>query len=131
MNALDSNVLLRFLVRDAPAQSQAASRIVHGAIHTEQPLFISVPVLCETVWVLQRRYKLGRDVICSTITALLDSAAFELAYPEQVQDAVAFFERGRAGFADYLIGTLAQARGCDHTYTFDRKLRGADGFKVI
>jgi predicted nucleic-acid-binding protein len=131
VNALDTSVLLRIVVRDDPAQFRLAERVVDQAVEAEQSLFIPVPVLCETVWVLQGRYKQGRDEVAAVIEFLLSSSAFELAYPNEVQYALSLFRRGRAGFTDYLIGALAQQHGCEHTYTFDRKLRGADGFKVI
>jgi len=52
MIALDTNVLVRFLVEDDKAQSARAARLVARAVSEDQPLFVSDVVMCETVWVL-------------------------------------------------------------------------------
>lgn len=56
MIALDTNLLVRFLVEDDKAQSAKAARLVESAVARNQTLFVSDIVLCETVWVLLSAY---------------------------------------------------------------------------
>lgn len=57
MHALDTNVLVRFLVRDDEAQYVAARACLQAAVTRAEPLFVPDPVLCELVWVLDRTYR--------------------------------------------------------------------------
>ena len=52
MIALDTNVLLRFLVADDVAQQERAARLIASAIQKEELLFVGDVVMCEAVWVL-------------------------------------------------------------------------------
>jgi len=57
MIALDTNVLVRFLVEDDEKQSQKATRLIRNAQKRGEPLFISDIVMCEVVWVLSTSYR--------------------------------------------------------------------------
>ena len=57
MIALDTNVLVRFLVADDEEQNQRATELIEAAIQKEDALYISDIVLVETVWVLSRSYQ--------------------------------------------------------------------------
>jgi len=63
MIALDTNVLIRFLVRDDEEQFERAERLIRRAARAGEPVFISLLVLLETEWVLRSRYKLSKAEI--------------------------------------------------------------------
>jgi predicted nucleic-acid-binding protein len=63
MLALDTNVLVRFLVADDEVQSARAARLVSRTIRDGDHLFVSDVVLCEVVWVLRASYGFGRAEI--------------------------------------------------------------------
>ena len=50
---------------------------------------------------------------------------------DRFREALEAYRTGRADFADYLIGATNRAAGCDETVTFDRRLRGAAGFRNL
>ena len=54
MIALDTNVLVRFIVEDDDEQTGRAVLLIHDALAKNEPLFVSEVVLCEVVWVLAR-----------------------------------------------------------------------------
>ena len=62
MIALDTNVLVRFLVEDDKAQAAAAAALVKRSIAAGEALFVADVVLCEVVWVLEVAYKVPRAV---------------------------------------------------------------------
>lgn len=101
-------------------------------IESEEQCFIKNIVLCEMVWVLSRnRYKFGKDEILSTLEVMLQSIIFEFENCSAVYQALQRAQRGRADFADCLIGAIVRQLGCDETATFDRKLQGEKGFNYL
>lgn len=60
MIALDTNVLVRYLVEDDPKQSAAAARAIERATARGEEIFIGQIVLCELVWVLSHAYDFTR-----------------------------------------------------------------------
>jgi predicted nucleic-acid-binding protein len=69
--ALDTNVLVRFLVEDDAKQSAAAAAVVERAVAADEPLFVSDLVLCETVWVLSGSYRVPRAEIIALLRELV------------------------------------------------------------
>ena len=55
MIALDTNVLVRYLVDDDAEQAQAARTLLEG-LTAERSGFVCREVIVELVWVLQRTY---------------------------------------------------------------------------
>ena len=72
MLGIDTNVLVRFLVRDEERQFGRAQRLLRREAERGQPVFVSHLVLLETEWVLRSRYGLsqaeilGRSLGCSS-----------------------------------------------------------------
>jgi len=58
MIGVDTNVLVRYLVRDDPAQFERARRLISREVDTREPVLVSLLVLLETEWVLRSRYDL-------------------------------------------------------------------------
>ena len=52
MIGVDTNILVRFMAKDDPIQSPAASRLINQAADSAQPFFVNHIVLCELVWVM-------------------------------------------------------------------------------
>lgn len=131
MRALDTNVLVRYLVADHPAQTPKAEAVIEECTRVGEPILISVPVLCETIWVLDRVYRQSKAQVISTIELLLGMAGFRFEHDRLVRRAFATFCQSRADFADYLIGEIGAASGCRDTVTFDRALKGSSGFTLL
>ena len=128
MRGLDTNVLVRFLVRDDEAQFQRAARLIDELSAADEEARLDLIVLCELVWVLRTGYGRSRAEIGSALEALLDAAPFAIEERDLVRQAVERFRSGKGDFADYVIGLRNQRAGCTDTLTFDRKLRPAGGF---
>ncbi len=130
MIALDTNVLVRFLVdsADEPTQSARARALVSAALIRGEPVMIPLVTLVETVWVLRRSGGFGRDEVARTIRALLHARGVELGDRDVVQRAIEVFETRKGDFADHVIAAQAHLVGASTLYTFDRALHGQDGF---
>ncbi|MGE0722760.1 MAG: PIN domain-containing protein [Alphaproteobacteria bacterium] len=129
MIGLDSNVLLRLLTKDEPAQAELARDLV-AASGPGRRAHVSVIVLCELVWVLGRAMKYRRADIAVMLDALLHSPHLSIEDAAAVREAVERFRRG-ADFADALIGLRNRDSGCAATLTFDRDASGQPEFRLL
>jgi predicted nucleic-acid-binding protein len=124
---LDTNILLRAVTGDDSVQSPIARRIVRS-LSEERPGYISIVVLSEFVWSLDRRYKYSCGEVARAIEAIMASTSFVVAERESVSRALIRAEEHQLGFADALICDLALTAGCTTTVTFDRKAGQSPGF---
>lgn len=131
MIGLDTNVLLRYVVRDDPKQAAAADRVIDSAAERGEDLFLCGVVLCELTWVLESGYGYERAAIAKVFDKLLATEQFQLERKDEVRSALDGYREGQADFSDYLIGRLNTAHGCERTATFDGALRGEPGFEVL
>ena len=131
MIGLDTNVLVRYLTHDDVAQARKADALIAGAVTRGERCLIGPVVLCELVWVLRDAYETSKDEIVSTLDRILATQQFEFLDKDRVHEACEAYRVGRADFADYLIGATNRHAGCTETVTFDRRLRGASGFRVV
>lgn len=122
MRAVDTNVLVRLMVRDDPEQVDAAETfVVQGA-------WTSLLVLMETIWVLESVYGLSRRQIGTVIGMLLEHDSVTLQHEDAVRRAHAAFERHPSvGFSDCLIVEAARKAGHIPVGTFDKVMSRLDG----
>jgi predicted nucleic-acid-binding protein len=128
MIAVDTNVLVRFLVNDDKAQSARAVRLIERVAARDETLFVSDAVICEAVWVLQSGYQVPRSQIGAILDQLFKAARLAFRDVDGLMRALAAFVAGKGDFADYLIQEHARAAGRDEVVTFDRALLKEPGF---
>jgi predicted nucleic-acid-binding protein len=131
MRALDTNVLVRYLVADDARQLAAADRIIDECRRDGEAIFLAAPVLCELVWVLERCYQQSKAEVLAILDSVLGSPYFRMEHGDLVRQSVNAYREGKGNFPDYLIGEISRHAGCRDVVTFDRDLRGAPGFTVI
>lgn len=130
MTGLDTNVLVRFLLRDDPLQSPKASRIL-ASLSAENPGWVGITTIVELVWVLTSKSRLDRAAIVRTIDQLLLQEEITIEQPENVRSALRLYRNGNADFADCLIALSARTAGCARTLTFDRVAARDAGLELI
>ncbi len=128
MIGLDTNILVRYFAQDDPLQSKTATEIIEGRLTEENPGFISVVVMAEVVWVLDRAYRLADAAIATVIERTLQADVFVVESEPQVFAAMIALREGLGSFADGLIGALGAKAGCSVTLTFDQKALRLPGF---
>jgi predicted nucleic-acid-binding protein len=112
---VDTNVLVRAVVRDDERQARAAAKLLKDA----ELIAVSLPCLCEFVWVLRRVYNFGRQDISAAIEALLDAG--NVAVNRTAADAgLAILNEG-GDFADGLIAYEGNWLGGETFVSFDKK----------
>jgi predicted nucleic-acid-binding protein len=128
---LDTNVLVRFLVRDDERQFAAACALINPEGGDAEEILVSLMALLETEWVLRSRYGMPKEEIIETISALLGTEGMWLEDESAVEEAIFNWKNGTANFADCLIGSRNRRLGCRATATFDAKAARLPGFVVL
>jgi predicted nucleic-acid-binding protein len=131
MIGLDTNVLVRYLAQDDPVQSQIATETIEQRLTEENPGYVSVVVVAETAWVLERAYGLEDVEIAACIEQLLQTDVMVIESEQEVFTSMTLLKEGRGSFADSLIVTLAERAGCSTTLTFDRKALRLPGYSLV
>lgn len=129
MIGLDTNVLVRFLTHDDPAQTTAARELL-SSLTPEVPGFISLIVIAETVWVLAHSYGFTRDEMVRVLETLLRGKEVVVERAELVEQALRVFKTSGADFSDCLIERCCHEAECQYTATFDKKAVAA-GMRLI
>lgn len=129
MIGLDTNVLVRFLVRDDAAQAERAKALIDD-LHAAAPGFISLVVLVELIWVLRGTYAISTPDIEGVLERLLDANFFVLQEADLVRGALRS-TAAATDLADALIVELRRAAGCTSTVTFDRAAARSAGMTLL
>lgn len=119
MIALDTNVLVRYLVKDDAEQAQAARDLIE-TFGSGRLGFISREVALELVWVLSGSYGFSRNQIAITLEDLVGSEELFVEAAEDMVRAANAMRHGGAEFSDRMILAAATRSGADAVYTFDR-----------
>ena len=130
MIGFDTNVLVRFLMQDDPAQAAAASAALTGLTQAD-PGFLCREVLVELVWVLERAYRLPRADIARALDGLLETQELVIEAADRVALATDRYRKGDAGFADQMVALAGQGAGGSKTLTFDRKGAAVLGMHLL
>ena len=113
--AVDTNVLVRAVVRDDPAQARAAAKVLTEADF----IAIALPCLCELVWVLRKVYDFAPADAATAIRALLVAANVKMNRPA-VEAGLSVLDAG-GDFADGVIAYEGNWLGGETFVSFDKK----------
>jgi predicted nucleic-acid-binding protein len=116
--AVDTNVLVRAVVRDDRTQADIASKLLRRA----EMIAVAVPCLCEFVWVLRRVYGFKPSDVAEAIRALLAAENMEMNRPA-VEAGLAMLDAG-GDFADGVIAYEGRWLGAETFVSFDKKAVG-------
>jgi predicted nucleic-acid-binding protein len=111
----DTNILIRAVVADDKKQARAAARLLKGA----ELIAVTLPCLCEFVWVLRRVYEFGQENIVAALEALLN--ADNVAVNRPAVDAGLSILKAGGDFADGLIAYEGTWLGGETFISFDKR----------
>lgn len=131
MIAVDTNVLIRYIMDDDAKQSPLATHLIDTVCSKESPALICHLVLCETMWVLRSSYLYGREHLIPLLKQILNTENFEIQQSHLVWQAVYDYEAGNADFSDYLLAHVNRSLGAGCTYSFDKKALKHKHFKAV
>lgn len=114
----DTNVLARAILRDDPAQADTARKLLKEATL----IAVSLPSLCELVWILRQGAKLPKEDVAASIRALLDAGNVVLNRPA-TEAGLALLDAG-GDFADGIIAHEGKWLGGETFVSFDKQAVG-------
>ena len=112
---VDTNVLVRAVVRDDERQARTAAKLLKEA----ELSAVSLPCLCEFVWVLRRVYNFAQQDISAALEALLNAGNVAVNRPAADAGLAVLNEGG--DFADGLIAYEGKWLGGETFISFDKK----------
>jgi predicted nucleic-acid-binding protein len=131
MKAIDTNVLVRFLVNDDAKQAQLVRNYFANAAQAREVFFVPALVVLETIWVLESAYDIGRDDLVSTLADLLLFPVLEFENRTVLQAVLSKARSNNNDLSDLLISESARHAGCGSTLTFDKKAAKTPGFELL
>ena len=131
MKALDTNVLVRFLVKDDEVQAKAVYRIFKQAETVKNQFWVPLVVILEMLWVLESVYEIQKTEILDAIDELLLMPILKFEAQSAIQGFVSSARESKTDLPDFLIAHSAMHSGCDVVLTFDRKASKSPFFELI
>lgn len=113
--AVDTNVLVRAVVRDDAAQARVAAKVLTDA----EVVAVAMPCLCEFVWVLRKVYGIQTKDIAAAIRALLAAANVRVNRP--AAEAGLSMLEANGDFADGVIAYEGNWLGGETFVSFDKR----------
>ncbi|MBA2556511.1 MAG: type II toxin-antitoxin system VapC family toxin [Chloroflexi bacterium] len=115
---LDTNVLIRHLTGDPPAQAAQATRYLARL----EELLLPDLILAEVAYVLESFYEAPRVQVAETLRAVLGFPAIRVVDADLLQRAVEIYDVHRLDFADAYLVASAERAGIGVIASFDRSI---------
>jgi predicted nucleic-acid-binding protein len=131
MPALDTNVLVRYVVQDDSGQLAAAKRLIERCVAEGRSLFVPVTVTLELEWVLRASLGYVKDDVLQVLSHLFSTAELTLESERALEVALQLYREGSADFADCLHIALATEAGEQPLWTFDKSAAKVTGAQLI
>ena len=131
MKALDTNVLVRFLVNDDRPQGHRVNTLFEQAEAAADQFLITTPVVLELLWVLTAVYDFTREELLHVIELLTQMPILAFDDYDGMQQLIRLGRSSNAGLPDLLIGLAGKSSGCETTVTFAKGLAQTGLFEQL
>lgn len=116
---LDTNILMRYFTKDDPVKAQAVLALLQRMERGEERVITSVMVVFETVFLLERRYKVPKRQVRQLVEDVLSLRGLQLEGKALCLRALAQYEASNISFADAYTAAYMQAHGVNEVYSWD------------
>ena len=130
MIAVDTHVLVRYLVRNDPEQAEAARALLQSAT-AARPAHVCREVVVELVWVLERAYGYSRDRIATILEEVVATEGLVVEAADDVARSAFRYLSATAGFADVIVLAAAGRAAALPLYTFDGKSARLEAVELL
>lgn len=131
MPALDTNVLVRYVVQDDSGQLATAKRLIDRCVREGRSLFVPVTVTLELEWVLRASLGCVKDDVLQVLSSLFSAAELAFESERALEVALQLYREGSADFADCLHIALATEAGEQPLWTFDKSAAKVIGAQLL
>jgi predicted nucleic-acid-binding protein len=131
MRALDTNILVRFLVNDDAVQGEKVRILFDKAETAGEAFYVATPVVLELLYVLDSVYGFARADILQALAALLLMPVLVFGNPDLLSQLVQRGRNEKTDLQELLVARSGEAAGCTTTLTFDRKAARSSLFELL
>jgi len=131
VRGLDTNVLVRFLLRDDLRQATAARTLIANALDEGEPMVVSLMTLLEAEWVLRTYARFDKSQLVREFLGLLKTRDVLLEDDGVVAQALDLYQTHNADFAECLMIAQYQRLGCTAMLTFDARAAKLPGGELL
>lgn len=131
MKAIDTNILVRFLVGDDQKQAERVYKLFKRTESRQKELFVSLLVVLELLWVLEAVYQINRKEILDSLSDLLLMPIFKFENLNAIQKFIVSANNNKYDLSDLLIAHASNSLGCETVLTFDKKVSKCALFELI
>ena len=131
MKAVDTNVLIRFIMKDDEKQAQSVYQLFKQSEQNQQPLFVPLLVVLEVIWVLQSVYEIPDADIVQTFSDLLAMPVLSFESENVLENFIESTANTSFDLSDLLIANSAYSSDCESIFTFDKKASKFKYFELL
>ena len=131
MPSVDTNVLVRYLLRDDESQYEQAIACIRAALAADESIHITRTVTLELEWVLRSCYRFDKPTILGAIRALLESRDVVFEAEGAIEHACYLYDNSNADFADAVHLACCTAEDALPFLTFDDKASRLPGARRV
>jgi predicted nucleic-acid-binding protein len=131
MKAVDTNVLVRFLVRDDELQAKQIYTIFKQAEADKEEFWVPLLVVLEMLWVLESAYEIPRQQILDSLNELLLMPILKFENQSAIQRFIFSARECKIELSNLLIAHSAKYSGCTCVLTFDKRSSKFELFELI
>ena len=117
----DTNLFLRYLTNDVPAQADLVESLLHRAAKGKVNLITTSMVIAEIVWTLESYYELDKKEIQTMILGILNTDGLEVIDSDLILQAIVHYTDKNVDFIDAFNAAWMVKNDVDKIYTFDQK----------
>jgi predicted nucleic-acid-binding protein len=118
---VDTNLFIRYLTNDVPAQIDKVERLFDLAEKGEVKLVTGPPVFFEIAWTLKSFYNMSRKRIYECLSAIIGLPGLEVTDLDILEEAIDLYNNTDTDFSDAYISALSKNVGADSIATFNVK----------
>ena len=131
MPALDTNVLVRYVVQDDSTQLAASKRLIAHCVSEGHSIFVAVTVVLELEWVLRSSFSYAKNDVLQVLSSLFSAAELSFESERALEVALQLYREVSADFADCLHVALATQAGEQPLWTFDKGAAKVAGARLL
>jgi predicted nucleic-acid-binding protein len=131
MPALDTNVLVRYVVQDDTVQLAATKRLVSRCLAEGLSILVPVTVVLELEWVLRASFGYAKDDVLQVLSNLFSAAELTFESEHALEVALQLYREGPADFADCVHIALTTQAGEQPLWTFDKSAAKVSGAQLL
>ncbi|MFH1442044.1 MAG: PIN domain-containing protein [Candidatus Omnitrophota bacterium] len=120
MRFLDTNIILRYITNDIPAESLKCERLLKNAAKSKEALFTNAMVIAEVVWVLFSAYRFPKNNVISGVQKILNSPNIYLDDKDLLLSALYIFENNNIDFIDAYNAAVMEYKEIEIIYSYDK-----------